>query len=118
MQTSAGAALRQLITRYVAHQQGLADLRRQTGPIVWSIEEAHDPAAEELAYDLELLLAEFDHGDLTPNDLRRELAERVLPHASKSVAEPRTSANTTLTKLKGRLEFTLGGPPQRHVVAA
>jgi hypothetical protein len=118
MQTSVGAELRQLITRYVANQLRLADLRRQTGLIVWSIEEAHDPAAEELAYDLELLLAEFDHGDLTPNTLRRELAERVLPHAPNSIAKPRTSANTTLTKLKGQIKFTLSGPPQRHVVAA
>ena len=71
----------------VSHLSGSTNLDKLDSTIcnfIWNTDLTMYPEAEELAYDIELLLAEYSHGHWTKGGLERELKNLVIllrPHA-------------------------------------
>ena len=66
--------LKELIRAYVEGTRTITDVRDWLAVHVQDIEDADDPVAEDLSGDAWTLLAEFDCGHRTEEDLRSELS--------------------------------------------
>jgi hypothetical protein len=66
--------IRKQLTRYLAGELPIADFHAALTPLVWDIERRTDPATASLGREVELLLAEAEHGDWTEEELRQRLA--------------------------------------------
>lgn len=62
------------LRQYLANQISLEAFEEWLVPNTWNVEQAGDPAAENLAYDIEFLLAEHSSGQQTTEELRRLLS--------------------------------------------
>ena len=76
-------AIRHHLARYLAGDLSLNELQDWLVNATWNMEATASPDTAQFAYSLELVLAEFSSGFLTPAQLRADLIE---------IAE---SANTT-----------------------
>jgi hypothetical protein len=65
--------IRERLIEYLADETSLEEFHDWFAPVIWSVEESDDKAAEELAYAIELILSEFTKGDLTKHEFKREL---------------------------------------------
>ena len=68
-----GFEIRKQVIRYLAGDISLADLNAALVPLTWNIEWRTDPRAASLGRDIELLLAEFSHGDWSKAELKSHL---------------------------------------------
>lgn len=73
MQSSLDLEIREWLARYLAGEIPLRAFQEWFVPVVWNVEQSGDRAAEELAHETELRLAEFSNGDWTEQELRRKL---------------------------------------------
>ena len=78
MTTMLERQIREKLTEFVTGQVDLGTLHEWLAPTIWSIEDRHDPAAQELAYAVELTIAEFDAGHRSEYGLVEELERLVL----------------------------------------
>jgi len=65
--------LRDRLAKYLAGDTSLYDFSGWLAPVVWDIEERHDPEAETLAYAIFHPMAEQSSGYITEDHLRRLL---------------------------------------------
>lgn len=68
-------AIRHHLTRYLAGNLSLNELQDWLINATWNMEATASPAAVQFAYSLELTLAEFSSGFLTPGQLRSDLID-------------------------------------------
>ncbi len=68
-------AIRHHLDRYLAGTQTLDELQDWLVNATWNVEKTASPAAAQLAYDVELVLAERSSGFLTAAELRADLLE-------------------------------------------
>ena len=72
MESLESALLRHL-TDYLAETISLDELKDFVVAATWQLSETERPVAKQLAYDIELALAEESSGYLTSDELREEL---------------------------------------------
>jgi hypothetical protein len=65
--------IRRHLVSYLAGNVSLDELTNWLVRATWNIENSENAAARELAYAVELALAEYSSGLLTPDELRAEL---------------------------------------------
>ncbi|MFL5244896.1 MAG: hypothetical protein ACJ8FY_22570 [Gemmataceae bacterium] len=65
-------SIREKLANYLAGKISLSAFRSWFDPILWDVDET-DENARQLAYGIELLLSEFDHGDWTVEELKERL---------------------------------------------
>lgn len=73
MSISSAQDLRRRIGLFAGGAISLPELRRRTTPAIYAVDEVGDPVAADLADELILRLAEYDHGDWTEDTLRAAL---------------------------------------------
>ncbi len=83
-------AIRHHLTRYLAGDLSLNELQDWLVNATWSMEATASSDAVQLAYSVELVLAEFSSGFLTPDELRSDLLE--IAESADSTAEATISA--------------------------
>lgn len=79
MTSALAAEMRHRLSQYLSHETTLVEFSDWLSPIVWDIEERHDPEAEELAYDIYHPMAEQSGGYITEDDLRHALRPLLHP---------------------------------------
>jgi hypothetical protein len=62
--------IRTQLRRYVRGEISLESFEEWLAPRIWTIEASNDPAAEDLAYAIDLRLAEHSSGHWTDTELR------------------------------------------------
>lgn len=67
------AEIRGRLARYLAGDLDLRAFRDWLVPFAWNIERRADAATAELVHEIDLVLAEFDHGDWTEEEVRQHL---------------------------------------------
>lgn len=67
------------LAKYLAGDTSLYEFSGWLSPIVWDIEERHDPEAEDLAYAVFHRMAEQSSGYITEDRLRRLLRPLLTP---------------------------------------
>lgn len=67
--------IRRRVADYLAGTRSIHDFREWFGTVTWNIEQRESPSTAALAREIELLLAEYEHGDWS--DI--ELAEKLTP---------------------------------------
>lgn len=67
--SSIESRIRQQLANYLMGNVSFAGFSNWFAPILWSIEEYQNPAAEELAYEIALRLVEFSNGHWTESEL-------------------------------------------------
>lgn len=77
-------AIRRHLSAYLAGTVSLDELKDWMVDATWNIEEAASPDVRQLAYDIELALAEESSGFLTREELHTDLLELV-DHAGLNV---------------------------------
>jgi hypothetical protein len=80
MSSSLSRQIRQRLRELTSEEISSTEFRHWFHPVAWSIDEANDPVAEDLVYEIEEALAEFDSGAWTEHELHRALT--VLAHRS------------------------------------
>jgi hypothetical protein len=65
--------MRHHLSRYLAGRISLVDLKERLIDATWDSEGAKSSEEMQLAYDIELVLAEASSGYLTPEELRADL---------------------------------------------
>lgn len=84
--------IRAWLLRYLGRQASLEDFEAWLTPTSWDLDPVADPVAEGLAARILLRLAELSNGDLTEDELRRDL----MPLVQWQVApQPTSFAGTT-----------------------
>lgn len=68
-----GLEMRKQIARYLAGGISIAELQSSIAPLAWNIDRRADPNSTSLGHELDLLLAEFSHGDWNEEEVRRYL---------------------------------------------
>lgn len=68
-----GLEMRKQVVRYLARELSIAELQVALAPLAWNADRRADPASAALAHDLDLLLAEFSHGDWSEDEIRQRL---------------------------------------------
>ncbi|HUG94249.1 MAG TPA: hypothetical protein VML55_25695 [Planctomycetaceae bacterium] len=63
---------------YVTCQVGLEEFHDWLSPVLWDIEDQGEPGAADLAYSIELAIAEYSAGHMNEQELREELEQLVL----------------------------------------
>ena len=100
-------AIRHHLIRYLAGDLSLNELQDWLVNAAWNMEATASPEAVQFAYSLELVLAEYSTGFLTPNELRSDLLE---------IAEP---ANTTAkASISTRAVSTSWGGDERRGISS
>ena len=74
MASSLEDEIRAELRRYLRIEISLESYEEWFAPRVWQIEASNDPAAEDLAYQIDLRLAEHSSGHRTDDELRVLLA--------------------------------------------
>ena len=70
MPSSLENEIREHLAQYLDGRATLDAFEEWFAPLIWNIENAGDPGAEALAYEIELRLAERTHGHRTEDELR------------------------------------------------
>jgi hypothetical protein len=93
--------IRDRLARYLDQSITLSAFSEWFTPATWEVET--DIATEKLIGDIQLLLAEFDHGDWTEDELRVEIAKLTArPIVTVlSELEPRTTSTSKTRVLAG-----------------
>ena len=65
--------IRRSVAGYLSDEYSLNPFSERLGPLLWSAHKEHDVAAEDLAHEIELGLAEFSNGDWSEDELREQL---------------------------------------------
>lgn len=86
--------VRERLARYLANETALAEFRGWFIAEAWNIDKRSTAATARLVHQIELLLAEHEHGDWTEPELRRELAPLVTEY-SLVIGEPQVSAQAS-----------------------
>ena len=84
---------------YVRGDTTMGQLRDYLAPIVWDIESSCDPAAEALAYGVELFLAEYDHGHRSERELKEKLLS-LIPRSAATTESVTTHLNASMMYLR------------------
>lgn len=79
--------IRQQLAHYIAGEQSLETFTEWFFPATWNVHLRNDRAAEDLAYEIGLRLAEFSSGDWTEDELKALLRPLVEFHPV-SAAQP------------------------------
>jgi hypothetical protein len=87
--------------RYLADEVSLDDLRDWLVPATFDVDEKSDPTSADLAYSIQLLLAERDHDHLSEGALGQHL-RRLAAMASLGAPTSRATASAAST-LQARL---------------
>lgn len=94
MQSPIEIEIHEWLGRYVGSEISLGEFRNWLIPRAWNIEQDDDKAAEELAYEIELRLAEFSNGDWTEDDLKEMLRKIALSSVADYPTRTNSSADT------------------------
>jgi hypothetical protein len=86
--------IRERLWRYLNRDISLHDLQAWFVPVLWDIEQTHNPKAIELAGEVELRLAEYTNDDWTEDELRSELQPLVSLYETEYIP-PAQQADTT-----------------------
>ena len=86
--------IRQRLLRQVAGEITLEQFVAWFAPVVWRIDSA-SPAARDLAYEIELRLAEYSNGDWTEGELKRLFRSLVVTQVVVSNPQPYVVHNQT-----------------------
>lgn len=86
--------VRERLVHYLAGEAALAEFRAWFIEEAWNIDKRATAATARLVHQIELLLAEHEHGDWTEAELRRELAPLVTEY-SLVIGDPQVSAQTS-----------------------
>ncbi|MBI4507981.1 MAG: hypothetical protein HY691_20840 [Chloroflexi bacterium] len=62
--------IRAYVARYLSGDLTLRELQEWLAPVSWNIHRAGNQTAMDLAYDIELSLAEYTNGDWTEDELK------------------------------------------------
>lgn len=92
-----GFEIRKQVARYLAGGLAIADFHAAVVPLIWNIERRADPEAVSLGREVELLLAETEHGDWTEDELRERLAPMVTNYIVSMGAAPAFSSINAVT---------------------
>lgn len=65
--------IRRHLADYLAGKTPIEEFRRWFVPEAWNVHKRADLGTVDLAHEVDLLLAEFDHGDWTEPELRERL---------------------------------------------
>lgn len=76
-----GVEIRKQVVRYLANEIPVAVLQSSLAPLTWNIDQRTDPETAAIGHQLDLLLAEFSHGDWTEPELKEHLAPLVTSYA-------------------------------------
>lgn len=82
MQSSLAVEIRQELRRFLEGKKSLQAFQEWFASRTWNIEESEDRSAQDLAYEIELRLAEFSNGHWTMSELRELLKLLVKPSAT------------------------------------
>jgi hypothetical protein len=86
--------IRDRLARYLNREISLDEFEEWFVPVAWSIEQARNPRAIELAGELELRLAEFSNGHWTEAELRSKLEPLVSIYETELVPLARQADST------------------------
>jgi len=73
MEPSLGTEFRDQLRRYLSGDLSLAEFEDWFVPRTWNIHQVGDPGLADLAYEIDLRLAEYSNGHRTENDLKEVL---------------------------------------------
>ena len=65
--------IRRQVARYLAGDISVAEFHRSIAPLAWNIGRRADNSAGNIAHEVDLLLAEFSHGDWDERELKQHL---------------------------------------------
>lgn len=92
--------IRSRLADYLGGKVGLQDFRQWLLPQAWNIERRADSATASLVREIELLLAETDHGDWTEAELIEKLSPFVTAYTFR-IGEPIVATSITETQQIG-----------------
>lgn len=73
MESSVDTAIREALRRYVGGKITIDEFQDWFVPQSWNIHQRADPSTVDLAYEIDLRLAEYSNGDRTEDELKRIL---------------------------------------------
>lgn len=91
--------IREKLAKYLAGEISLSTFQEWFVPRAWNIEK-RDPAAVELAHEIDLRLAEFSNGDWTEEELKSKLRPLATNYTVHMSAAPRTEASSQIKQIQ------------------
>jgi hypothetical protein len=74
--------IREQLARYIAGDISLGAFREWFSPRAWNIDQRADASTARVVHEIDLMLAEFDHGDWTEEEVKRLLNPLVIENTS------------------------------------
>src|SRR5437588_750791 len=102
MRSILATTVRERLADYLAGRVTLRSFRRWLESVLWDVERAGDPEAEQLCYGIELCLAEYDADHWSQEDFRLRLLEllgAVGQPENPNRPKGRSSSPTTVLKI-------------------
>jgi hypothetical protein len=96
--------IREDLVRYLARDIDLGAFREAFSPNAWDIENRSDAATVDLVREIDLALAEFDHGHWTEDELRARLVPYVTSYRV-------TLADVSVTGSSSSVVTSISGQP-------
>ena len=70
------------LARYIAGDISLGAFREWFSPLAWNIDRRADAHTVRIVHDIDLALAEFDHGDWTEDEIKQQFSPLVKENIS------------------------------------
>jgi len=106
--------IREKLTHYISGNISLSAFRKWFSPRAWNIDQRADILTARIVHEIDLVLAEFDHGDWTEEELKRLLTPLVKENTSIHVYEApwvQISTSSTLGSQPANFTKYFGVPP-------
>jgi hypothetical protein len=92
MPASLDLDIREHLARYIAGDDSIDAFRDWFVPATWEVERGGDALAAQLAMEIELWLAEMEHGHRSEDDVKRHFAELMTRTQAKPARQKRVPA--------------------------
>jgi hypothetical protein len=92
MPASLDLDIREHLARYLAGDDPIDAFRGWFGPATWEVERGGNALATQLAMEIELWLAEMDHGHRSEDDVKHHFAQLITRESAKPARQKRVPA--------------------------